>query len=191
MRSINTLAFCSLWSDNRGVLSVKGPFDQMKMPHLIHIKVIWCLSKQLWLPSECKTGDEWAITPPFWRRLHHFVSLNTLLPVLVRFLHDSWLSWRNSSWTKLRTQKSHIEVSLKRYLKCDSPYSAAVQRPCDIEAVAALHGSDSGLHDSSRTQHRHSGVCRREVAIPLEPCLWTRACRERERGGRWDIITLH
>lgn len=35
----------------------------------------------------------------------------------------------------------------------DSLYSVAVQRPRDIEAVAALHGSDSGLHDSSRAQH--------------------------------------
>lgn len=36
---------------------------------------------------------------------------------------------------------------------CDSLYSVAVQSPCDIETVAALHGSDSGLHDSSRAQH--------------------------------------
>lgn len=36
---------------------------------------------------------------------------------------------------------------------CDSLYSAAVQSPCDVETVAALHGSDSGLHDSRRAQH--------------------------------------
>ena len=35
----------------------------------------------------------------------------------------------------------------------DSLYSVAVQRPCDIETVAALHGSDSRLHDSSGAQH--------------------------------------
>lgn len=36
---------------------------------------------------------------------------------------------------------------------CDSLYSVAVQSPCDVETVAALHGSDSGLHDSRRAQH--------------------------------------
>lgn len=36
---------------------------------------------------------------------------------------------------------------------CDSLYSVAVQSPCDGETVAALHGSDSGLHDSWRAQH--------------------------------------
>lgn len=61
---------------------------------------------------------------------------------------------------------------------CDSLYSVAVQSPCDVETVAALHGSDSGLHDSRRAQHWHSGVCRGEVAIPLEPCLWTETCRD-------------
>lgn len=35
----------------------------------------------------------------------------------------------------------------------DSLYSVAVQRPRDVETVAALHGSDSRLHDSGRAQH--------------------------------------
>lgn len=48
----------------------------------------------------------------------------------------------------------HIVASLKVFLKeRDSLYSVAVESSCDVEAIAALHGSDSGLHDSGRTQH--------------------------------------
>lgn len=36
---------------------------------------------------------------------------------------------------------------------CDSLYSVAVQGSCHIQAVATLHGSNSGLHDFGRTQH--------------------------------------
>lgn len=40
--SINTLTFCGLWSDNRGVLSVKCHFDYIKMPCLIRVSVcVW------------------------------------------------------------------------------------------------------------------------------------------------------
>lgn len=43
--SNNTLAFCCFWSDNGGVLWVKGSFDQIKTAHLIHVRVTLCLPK--------------------------------------------------------------------------------------------------------------------------------------------------
>ncbi len=53
-----------------------------------------------------------------------------------------------------KNSKIQVVASLQVFLKeCDSLYSVAVQGSCDIEAVAALHGSNSGLHDSRRTQH--------------------------------------
>lgn len=93
---------------------------------------------------------------------------------------EHFINYRNSSWM----QNSSLVLVCKDV--CDSLYSAAVQSPCDIEAVAALHGSDSRLHDSGRAQHGQSGVCTREVAIPLEPCLETRTWMDRLHIIVWE-----
>lgn len=83
-------------------------------------------------------------------------------------MKDSFCSTLYNDESRVQTQ--HLQGCWNAN---DSLYSVAVQRPCDIETVAALHGSDSRLHDSSRAQHWHSGVYRREVTIALQPCLQT------------------
>ena len=65
----------------------------------------------------------------------------------------------------------------------DSLYSVPVQWTCDVEPIKALHGSDSRLHGLGRAQNRHSGVCGRKVAIPLEPCLQKRGRKEKRVRG--------
>lgn len=62
--------------------------------------------------------------------------------------NPSFCSTLNNDESQVQTQ--HLQSCRN---KKDSLYSVAVQRPRDIETVAALHGSDSRLHDSSRAQH--------------------------------------
>lgn len=91
-----------------------------------------------------------------------------------RQFQQTLLQGNKLSWESTVLPVSPLQAAKYDVVTWNSLDGVGVQVPRDVEAVAALHGSDSGLHDSGRTQHRHPGVCRRKVAVPLQPRLKAR-----------------
>lgn len=86
--------------------------------------------------------------------------------------------WDKHHYVKLLTQNQSIWERVTVWeCNCYSLNGVLIQFTGDVKAVETLHGSDSRLHGLFWPQDGHSGVCGREVAIPLQPSL-----REKERG---------